>query len=434
MKNDRLRLTHNVATEEGPSARRTLKRLRKIESPSWRKSWSNRKKHSSECDPSFRRVYRALRDVSVMTIVLGSLTYCLEGWAISTDVGGKDFVMLNHSVARLMLRDAAKATLNLGADVAHLFATGKSEVVLNEGATVSHLTASGDSIIRILGGTIGFLTLEDKSRAYVRETTVLGGKFIRSGVAISGGAIVYTADARLHIHAEDVALDNGKLTGTWENGRKLSIRMVAREGPRDNADYHIPHALPQQVIIHELAGPSFECTKAAAAVEKTICASDELARLDKRLSILHRQALLYSPSVEAVRTSQRRWLVSERNKCTSPTCLKSVYENRIGELQRLNADMDNNLIVLCEELADPRARRRILEERSSEWKDYWAKRVRQRLEPELKSLRETAKTPEQITKLQSIDERLGKLDVRFVRRLLCEKEAKTGQMNSSRKY
>ena len=74
---------------------------------------------------------------------------------------------------------------------------------------------------------------------------------------------------------------------------------------------------------------SFDCAKAAAPVEKMICASPEVSALDGQLGALYGQA----KSAEAVRASQRDWLANVRNKCGTTDCLVQAYTARIADLR-----------------------------------------------------------------------------------------------------
>jgi len=76
---------------------------------------------------------------------------------------------------------------------------------------------------------------------------------------------------------------------------------------------------------------SFDCAKSETAVEKTICASAELSKLDDRLGQLYKEALAKSAAPDALREAQRTWLES-RDRCKSAACIKSAYDARIAAL------------------------------------------------------------------------------------------------------
>lgn len=77
----------------------------------------------------------------------------------------------------------------------------------------------------------------------------------------------------------------------------------------------------------------FDCAKAATRVEKAICASSELSRLDEHLSAYYgfaKDALRESEA--CFKADQMQWLKSVRNACKDNACLKKAYLNRLSEL------------------------------------------------------------------------------------------------------
>jgi uncharacterized protein len=96
------------------------------------------------------------------------------------------------------------------------------------------------------------------------------------------------------------------------------------------------------------ASPSFDCSKAAAPVERLICSSDALAELDAKLSAIFRD--IREKQDEQSRTAslaeQRRWLQSRLSECHIPAsgefpavagndarhCLTDLYTARIAAL------------------------------------------------------------------------------------------------------
>lgn len=117
--------------------------------------------------------------------------------------------------------------------------------------------------------------------------------------------------------------------------------IIERIGSRNNATYQKPQTLPTQLVAHELPGPSFDCNKATTAAEKTVCANEKLARLDKQLSQLYKQVLAASSNMDEVRLSQRNWLIGRRNKCTDKACLETAYASRISEIVKSTKWMTN---------------------------------------------------------------------------------------------
>jgi hypothetical protein len=75
---------------------------------------------------------------------------------------------------------------------------------------------------------------------------------------------------------------------------------------------------------------SFDCAKAAAPVEKMICASPQVSALDEQLATLYGRAKAGS---DAARTSQREWLSHVRDRCGTTDCLVQAYTARIAALE-----------------------------------------------------------------------------------------------------
>src|SRR5262245_16935964 len=58
---------------------------------------------------------------------------------------------------------------------------------------------------------------------------------------------------------------------------------------------------------------SFRCTKAITWVEKAICSTPQLAKLDDLLSSAYKKALVTTPDPKAFKIRQRAWLKVERD-------------------------------------------------------------------------------------------------------------------------
>jgi uncharacterized protein len=83
--------------------------------------------------------------------------------------------------------------------------------------------------------------------------------------------------------------------------------------------------------------PSFDCAKAATATERTICASDGLAGLDREIAALYRQRRVRAPSARSVDENQRQWL-TVRDACGDRVaCLDKEMSERKQHLQELVA-------------------------------------------------------------------------------------------------
>ena len=77
---------------------------------------------------------------------------------------------------------------------------------------------------------------------------------------------------------------------------------------------------------------SFDCTKAAASIEKLICSDETLSKLDADLGDVYKVAMEKAQNKEALKQHQRIWLKEKRNKCGELGCLIQVYQERIGIL------------------------------------------------------------------------------------------------------
>jgi uncharacterized protein len=74
---------------------------------------------------------------------------------------------------------------------------------------------------------------------------------------------------------------------------------------------------------------SFDCRKAQTRIERVICASNELSKLDDELTAAYRASGGNASSELAA--SQSRWL-AERDQCVDAGCLAAMYRHRISAL------------------------------------------------------------------------------------------------------
>jgi uncharacterized protein len=79
-------------------------------------------------------------------------------------------------------------------------------------------------------------------------------------------------------------------------------------------------------------GASFNCSQVGTSVEKTICASKVLSRLDEQLAKAYESVILVSDNPDMVKSQQKEWLRNVRDQCQDEPCLKSAYENRLAQL------------------------------------------------------------------------------------------------------
>lgn len=80
------------------------------------------------------------------------------------------------------------------------------------------------------------------------------------------------------------------------------------------------------------SGPSFDCTKASTSAELAICANPRLGQLDQQLSDAWRVARANISNLEALKVTQRNWIVKRDNCRGDAACLQTLMSARIGEL------------------------------------------------------------------------------------------------------
>ena len=76
---------------------------------------------------------------------------------------------------------------------------------------------------------------------------------------------------------------------------------------------------------------SFDCSKARIAVEKQVCASPTLSKLDEDLAAQYRSALVAAENPAEIKVGQRAWL-KRRNQCQDDACIEQSMR---GQIQRL---------------------------------------------------------------------------------------------------
>lgn len=87
--------------------------------------------------------------------------------------------------------------------------------------------------------------------------------------------------------------------------------------------------------------PSADCSKAGTEIEKTICQTETLARLDRQLAEAY--AAVRRTAGADIKQQQRSWL-KERNACaeagssTISACLEDAYRQRLAELDQHDDD------------------------------------------------------------------------------------------------
>jgi len=77
---------------------------------------------------------------------------------------------------------------------------------------------------------------------------------------------------------------------------------------------------------------SFDCAKASTKIEKAICGSAQVSKLDSDLDAAYKGAIKRQGQADAVKIAQRAWVKDVRNACQDESCLINVYKQRIGAL------------------------------------------------------------------------------------------------------
>lgn len=102
-----------------------------------------------------------------------------------------------------------------------------------------------------------------------------------------------------------------------------------------------------QLAVAAAAVPSFDCARAGTEVERTICASEELAALDREEARLYRIARAVPRAQRRALLQRQRAFLRERDSCTqsaSPLgeCVRDAYLGEIAELRRTAGLADDN--------------------------------------------------------------------------------------------
>lgn len=86
-------------------------------------------------------------------------------------------------------------------------------------------------------------------------------------------------------------------------------------------------------LLPQAHAASFDCSKAATNVEKTICADDKLSQLDSDLAVAYKQAVERSDDKQKIVQGQRQWLREVRDVCADASCLTQAYTARLREMR-----------------------------------------------------------------------------------------------------
>jgi uncharacterized protein len=79
-------------------------------------------------------------------------------------------------------------------------------------------------------------------------------------------------------------------------------------------------------------GTRLNCSKAGTSVEKSICASKTLSRLDEQLAKVYESVLSLGDHPDVVKNHQKAWLRNIRDTCQDEPSLQNAYEHRLAQL------------------------------------------------------------------------------------------------------
>jgi uncharacterized protein len=122
-------------------------------------------------------------------------------------------------------------------------------------------------------------------------------------------------------------------------------------------------AAPICVLLLPLLGSvaqaaSFDCAKAASKVEKQICETPGLSRLDDELTTVFAGAVALADDKQRLMHEQRRWLLGRNGKCESRSgpnllaeegCIARSYEERIKQLIAERKQLDGYTLVMSKD-------------------------------------------------------------------------------------
>src|ERR1700733_9273846 len=81
------------------------------------------------------------------------------------------------------------------------------------------------------------------------------------------------------------------------------------------------------------SGPSFDCGRVHSSINKLICATPDIAALDRKLAADFNNAKYQGGSDgKALQAAEDAWLRDVRNKCADAECLRSAYQARDAKI------------------------------------------------------------------------------------------------------
>lgn len=255
-------------------------------------------------------------------------------------------------VSFISMTDLSELTIEENTQVSHCILDKNAKITINPNTHISHLTLLGKSIGKINGGEFSSLTLHESSEVTLHKINIAGGSYQTPTVNVSGGTIAFSKGTKIHFYASYVELNDGKISGFWKDGTKFSIWLVEKtvdktkiEEKKDADSFirmfrlnesavdSLPKILSEEIIIHEIQGPSFDCKEPVSFKEKEVCTNNDLAKLDLYLSQLYHHGLDQSGQSSVLKNIQTEWLNNSLNVCKDQQCLAEAYASRIAQLE-----------------------------------------------------------------------------------------------------
>lgn len=160
------------------------------------------------------------------------------------------------------------------------------------------------------------------------------------GLFVLDTTVIERAQADL-IAAGQKAIGEEAWTKAWAPLLEVARDRIIAEGPLPvclDAEAHL-RGLGQPTGID---GPSFMCSNATTATEKTVCAEPDLWPRDRAMNAIYFYVVNYADA--GVRKSlldyQRNWL-KQRNACAGDAdCIRRVYDDQLDAVHDIDVDRD----------------------------------------------------------------------------------------------
>lgn len=100
----------------------------------------------------------------------------------------------------------------------------------------------------------------------------------------------------------------------------------------------VPQPTPAAPAPEARSSPSFDCRYARTRSEQAVCASDELAALDRRMAALYSGAMADADAeTRAVLRATRDRFLAFRERCSTDGCIAETYRGRMAEIRDILA-------------------------------------------------------------------------------------------------